>query len=120
MDASTAAALIEESIAYELAELAAADECDKHFWNDYDPAKIRTGTPVVTVTVSAPGLGRTSIFSAHLMIKTPDGQYSLVREGHVDRVATRAAARRNGLKGYAQRLAAKLYGPGLPVEFKHC
>lgn len=119
MDASTVTALIEESIAYETAEFEAADQCDKHFWDDYDPAKIRTGTPVVTVTVSAPGLGRTSIFSAHLMIKTPDGKYSCVRDGHVERVATRSAARRNGLEGYAKRLAAKLYGAHIPMEFKH-
>lgn len=120
MNASTAAALIEESIAFELAGLAAADDCDKHFWDDYDPEKVRTGTPVATVTVTAPGLGRQSIFSAHLMIKTPDGKYSCVREGHVERVATRTAARRNGLEGYATRLAAKLYDAGIPIEFKHC
>jgi hypothetical protein len=77
------------------------------------------GTPVVTVTVTAPGLGRTSIFSAHLMIKLPDGTYSQVRDGEVERVHTRTAARRNGLKGYAERLAARLYGGDLPVEFKH-
>lgn len=112
-------ALIEESIRFELAERDAAPAEDKHFWNEYDPEKIRQGEPVITVHSSAPGLGRTSIFSVHLMIKTPDGKYSLVRDGHVERVATRAAARRNGLEGYAQRLAVKLYGAGIPVEYKH-
>lgn len=111
--------LINEAIAYEEAERDAAPAEDRHFWNDWDPEKVRQGTPVVTVNVQAPGLGQVSIFSAHLMIKAQDGTYSLVRDGYTERVSTRTAARRNGLEGYAGRLAAKLYGAGLPVEYKH-
>lgn len=113
-------ALIEEAIAFEEAERQVAPAEDQHFWDGWDPENVRQGEPVVTVTVSAPGLGRVSIFSVHLMIKGADGTYSLVRDGHVERVNTRTAARRNGLEGYAQRLAAKLYGPEIPVEFSHC
>lgn len=112
-------ALINEAIAYEEGERDAAPAEDRHFWDGWDPEKTRQGTPVVTVHVQAPGLGKVSIFSAHLMIKAQDGTYSLVREGYTERVATRSAARRNGLEGYAHRLAAKLYGAGLPVEYKH-
>lgn len=112
-------ALIAEAIAYEMAEFDAAPAEDRHFWDGWDAEKVRQGQPVVTVHSQAPGLGRTSIFSAHLMIKAQDGTYSLVRDGYTERVATRAAARRDGLEGYARRLAAKLYGAGLPVEYKH-
>lgn len=111
--------LIEESIAFELAARDEAPADERHFWDGYNPEDIRKGAPVITVTVTAPGLGKTSTFVAHLMIKTLDGAYSLVRDGHVERVATATAARRNGLDGYANRLAVKLYGPGIPVEFKH-
>lgn len=112
-------ALIEEAIAYEEAARDEAPAADRHFWDGWDRQIVRQGEPVITVTSSAPGLGHTSIFSVHLMIKAPNGTYSLVRDGHVERVATRVAARRNGREGYACRLAAKLYGAGLPVEYKH-
>lgn len=111
--------LIAEAIAYNESELADCEPEFRHFWDGWNPETVKAGTPVVTVVRTAPGLGRTSIFSVHLMIKLPDGKYVSVRDGHVDRVSTGFAARRNGLDGYAVRLAAKLYGAHIPVEIKY-
>lgn len=69
------------------------------------------------VTRTGPGLGHTSIFVAHVMIKMQDGTFASIDEGTVERVATRKAAWKNGLEGYAHRLAATL-APGLPVIYK--
>lgn len=116
---ATTQELIAECIAYETAERDAAAADEKHFWDGWSEEDMLAGAPFVSVTVSAPGLGRVSTFVAHLMIRGASGKCGSVRDGHMEKVATRAAARRNGLEGHAKRLAAKLYGPGIPVEFKH-
>lgn len=109
--------LINECIAYNEAELAAADPQDRHFWDGWDREKIQSGEPVVYVTRTAPGLGHTSIFVAHIMIEMQDGTYASIGDGTVERVPTRKAAWKNGLEGYANRLAATV-GPGLRVIYK--
>lgn len=110
--------IIAQSIAHESAELAAAAPEDRHFWDGWSAEKVQQGTPVIQVFASAPGLGRMTTFVVHLVVKLQDGTYSSVLpEPHVEKVATRTAARRNGSEGYARRLAAKLHGDW-PVEYK--
>jgi hypothetical protein len=116
---TTTQELIAECIAYETAERDAAAADEKHYWDEWSEEDMLAGTPFVSVTVTAPGLGRESCFVAHLMIRGASGKCGSVRDGHMEKVATRKAAWRDGLDGYAKRLAAKLYGPGIPVEFKH-
>lgn len=110
-------ALIAECITYEETARDTSDACDRHFWDGWDRELVRQGTPVALVTVTAPGLGKISIFTYHLCIALPNGTYASVREGQVERVSTSVAARRNGRDAYATRQVAKLYGPGIPVEY---
>jgi hypothetical protein len=114
-----AAALIEECIAYETAERDAAHPDEKHYWDGWNEEDMRAGTPTVLVNAQSPGLGRITRLTVHLMIKGASGKCGSVRNVYMEQVSTSAAARRNGLEGYAHRLVAKLYGPGLPVAFKH-
>lgn len=116
---ATTQELIEECIAYETAERDDAPAEDKHYWDGWSEDDMRQGTPVVRVTVTAPGLGRVSTFVAHLMIKGASGKFGSVRDGHMEKVATRKAAWKDGLEGHARRLAAKLYGAEIRMEFKH-
>ena len=114
-----AAEIIAQSIAHETAELAAAVPEDRHFWDGWSAEKVAQGTPVIQVFATSPGLGKMTTFVVHLVVKLQDGTYSSVHaDGHVEKVATRTAARRNGCEGYARRLAAKLHGDW-PVEYKH-
>lgn len=117
MDAN-AKALIEECIAYETAERDAAPADEKHYWDGWSAEDMRAGTPVAKVNASSPGLGRVTTFTVHLMIKGASGKYGSVRDVHMVKVPTRKAAWKNGLEGYAQRLAATI-APGVPVEYKH-
>ena len=119
MNATAAAALIAESIAYEEAGRDAADACDKHFWDGWDAELVRQGTPVVLINASAPGLGKVTIFTYALCIALPNGTYSSVRDPFTERVSTAKAARYNGREGYATRRAATLYGADVPVKYKH-
>lgn len=115
-----AAEIIAQSIAHEDAELAAAAPEDRHFWDGWSAEKVAQGTPVIQVFATSPGLGKVTTFVVHLVVKLPDGTYSSTQaDGHVEKVATRTASRRNGCEGYARRLAAKLHGAEWPVEFKH-
>lgn len=116
---STAAALIEECIAYETAGRDAAPAEDKHYWDGWSEEDMRAGTPVVLVNVSAPGLGRISTFTYNLMIRGASGKHGSVRDVYMEKVPTRKAAWRNGLEGYAHQRAAALYGADIPVVFKH-
>jgi hypothetical protein len=118
MDEDRRTALIEECIAYETAERDAAPADEKHYWNEWSEEDMRAGTPFVLVNAQSPGLGRVTRFTAHLMIRGASGKCGSVRDIHMEKVSTGAAARRNGLDGYAERLAAKVYGPGIPVEYK--
>lgn len=110
--------LINECIAYETAERDAAPAEDKHYWDGWTDEDMRQGTPVVRVNAQAPGLGRITTFTAHLMIKGASGKYGSVRDVHMVKVPTSKAAWKNGLEGYAKRLAATI-APGVPVEYKH-
>lgn len=116
---ATTQELIAECIAYETTERDAAPAEDKHYWNGWSEDDMRAGTPVARVNVVCPGLGRTATFTANLLIRGASGKCGSVRDVHMVKVATSVAARRNGLDGYARRLAAKLYGADIPVEFKH-
>lgn len=110
--------LISQCIAYETAERDAAPADEKHYWDGWNEDDIRQGTPVVRVNAAAPGLGKITTFTVHLMIKGASGKYGSVRDVHMEKVSTSKAAWKNGLEGYAQRLAAKI-APGVPVEYKH-
>lgn len=109
--------ILEECITYNEAELASCDEFERHFWDGWDPEKVRQGTPFVYVTCSAPGLGHTSIFVLTLCVKLPDGGNTSVRDPHVIREATNRAARIGGREQYANRQARRLYGD-LPVRYE--
>lgn len=114
---ATTQEILEECITYNEAELATCDESERHFWDGWDPEKVRQGTPFVYVTCSAPGLGHTSIFVYTLCVDLPGGGNTSVRDPHVVRIATARAARRDGREGYATREARKLYGD-LPVRYR--
>lgn len=118
MDETRRIALIEECIAYEIAERDAADADEKHYWDGWSEEDMRAGAPFVQVNAVAPGLGRVTRFTVHLMIRGASGKCGSVRDIYMEKVATGAAARRNGLEGYAERLAAKVCGADVPVEFK--
>ena len=110
--------LIEECITYEETERDAADACDRHFWDGWDANLVRQGSPMVRATVSAPGLGKTSIFTYMLVIALPNGTYASVREPVTERVATARAARYDGREGYARRRAVKVFGVDAPVDYQ--
>jgi hypothetical protein len=115
-----ASEIIEKSIRFEESMRDSAPASEKHFWDGWTAEAVRAGKPVVSVTVSCPGNGQKAVFVVHLLVKLPGGGYSSTSgTGHVEHVATRSAAWKNGLEGYARRLAAKLHGAELPVEFKH-
>lgn len=114
-----AAEIIAQSIALEESELAAAAPEDRHFWDGWSADLVRAGAPVIQVFATSPGLGKVTTLVVHLSVKLPTGGYSSVNaEPYMEKVSSRAASRRNGMEGYARRLAAKLHGDW-PVEFKH-
>lgn len=117
-----AAEIIAEAIRHEESERDAAPTDEKYFWDGWDADAVRAGRPVVYVTVQCPGTGSRARFVAQMMVELP-GAKGYVGAGpdaaHVETVGTRAAARRNGLEGHAQRLATRLYGSQWPVVFKH-
>jgi hypothetical protein len=116
-----AAEIIEQAIKFELAELAAAAPEDRHFWDGFDPELVRAGRPVVYVTSTCPGTGHQAWFVVQLMVELPDGKgYAAVSgEPYMEKVPTQIARRRNGIGGYAARLAVKLHGHELPFVYKH-
>jgi hypothetical protein len=116
-----AAEIIAQAIAYEESERAAAPAEDQHYWADWDAELVRAGRPVVYATSQCPGTGHRARFVLQVMVELPDGK-GYVGAGpdiHVEHVPTQIASRRNGLGGYAARLAVKLYGKGLPLVYKH-
>lgn len=113
---STAAALIEEAIAYEETERDAAPAEDRHFWDGWDREKIRQGAPVVRVITHAPGLGRVVQVTLMLVIELPDGGNVAVRDPE-HRYILSGHMRRKGREGYCRDLARTLYGD-LSVKYE--
>ena len=116
-----AAEIIAAAIAYEESERDAAPAEDKHYWANWDAELVRAGRPVVYVTSQCPGTGHQARFVVQLMVELPDskGYAAVSGDIHVEKVSTQAARRRNGIGGYAARLAVKLYGHDLPFVYKH-
>lgn len=113
-----AAALIEEAIAYETAEMQAAPAEDHHFWDGWSEDAVRQGMPVVRVFTAAPGLGKTTRAAYHLVIEAPDGEMlATVREARSESFPT-AWTRRAGREAYVTGRARSFFGD-LPVRVTH-